>query len=296
MRVLNSAFAAVLIALAVAPNSYAAQILGYQFNDPVGSATAAADGSSAAPTLNIVGPAVIGANGSGVTGQTNDRALDNLAAIGMGGTINNSGGRGTQAADFDAIDGLLKFTVSGWFKTSSTTPIGSNAVLVSNRSGISGFQIYGDPNTPGNLVLAVDNGSNSSSGFGATGEWINFAVTYDGTALQPGPNVFFYVGGINTPLSLVGSGTNTNGSGNDPVSDETAALSFGSRVLFGTVDGDPFDGLLDNIRIYDEVLPLIGINATRLADLQVVPEPATLSLAIVGAAALGIVVMRKRFA
>jgi hypothetical protein len=289
-------FGVLFLGLAFATKTEAGQILGYRFNDLPNSATAAADGASvgSAPTLNVVGPAVIGANGSGVSGQPNDRALDNSAANGMGGTINSSGGRATHSSDFDSIDGLLKFTVSGWFKTSSATPLGSNAVLVSNRSGISGFQVYGDPNTPGNLVLAVDNGSNSSAGFGATGEWVNFAVTYDGTGLQPGPNVFFYAGGINTPLTLVGSGTNTNGSGNDPASDETAALSLGARVLFGEVDADPFDGLLDNLRIYDDIVPLSDLNVARSNDIAAVPEPSTLALAVTSLAAFGIVVLRRR--
>ncbi|WP_428308482.1 LamG-like jellyroll fold domain-containing protein [Lacipirellula sp.] len=276
-------------------HAQSAHLLGYQFNDAQGSAVAVPDGSVAgtAPALNIFGPAVIGASGSGVSGVPSDRALDNSAAASMGGTINSSGGRGTHATDFDAIDGLTSFTIAGWFKTASTSPIGGNAVLVANRSGVSGFSVHGDPNVPGNLVLAVDNNSNSSAGFGATGEWVNFAVTYDGTALQPGPNVFFYAGGINASLALVGSGTNTNGSGNDPVDNEAAALSFGARVLFGTTDADPFDGLLDNFRIWDSVIPLSTLEPLRLSDIAAVPEPASLALATLAGCAV-ILIRRER--
>lgn len=268
-----------------ATDADAGHTLGYLFNDAPGSSTAVADGGAAgsAPALNIIGPGVIGADGSGVSGAAGDRAFDNSAANGMGGTVNSSGGRATHASDFDAIDNLLQFTIAGWFKTAGSAPLGGNAVLIENRSGVSGFRVHGDPNTPGNLVLAVDNGSNSSPGFGATGEWVNFAVTYDGTALQPGPNVFFYAGGINTPLTLVGSGTNTNGSGNDPVSQESAALGIGARVLFGTTDADPFDGLLDNLRIWDEIVPLATLNTVRAND---VPEPASIGLLSLGAIAL----------
>ena len=265
-------------AFAISPATLnAALLLNYGFNDAPGAATAAATGSAAgtAPALGIVSPAVIGANGTGVSGVASDRALNNAAATSMGGTVNSSGGRGTHAADFDTIDGLLKFTVSGWFKTDSTATLGGNAILVANRSGVAGFDLHGDPNVPGNLILAVDNGSNSSAGFGTTQQWVNFAVTYDGTILQPGPNVFFYAGGINAPLTLVGSGTNTNGAGNDPASDETMPLSIGSRVLFGTTDADPFDGLLDNIRIWDDVQPLANLQSLRLSDVGAVPEPAS---------------------
>jgi hypothetical protein len=272
----------------------AAQLLSYQFNDATNSATAAATGTVAgsAPALNIVAPALIGADGSGVSGAPTDRALNNTAATSMGGTTNSSGGRATHAADFESIDNLLKFTVSGWFKTDSTSPLGGNAILVANRSGVAGFDLHGDPNTPGNLILAVDNGSNTSPGFGATQQWVNFAVTYDGTILQPGPNVFFYAGGINTPLTLVGSGTNTNGSGNDPADNETNPLSIGSRVLFGTVDADPFDGLLDNIRIWNDIQPLAALESLRQSDATAVPEPSAIFLAV--CALSGCIATRRR--
>lgn len=273
----------------------AALLLSYGFDDAPGSSTAAATGTLAgsAPALSIVGPAAIGANGSGVSGLATDRALNNTAANAMGGTANSSGGRATHAADFNAIDGLLKFTISGWFKTDSTTPLGGNAILFANRSGVSGVDLHGDPNTPGNLILAVDNGSNSSAGFGATQQWVNFAITYDGTILQPGPNVFFYAGTASSPLTLVGSGTNTNGSGNDPASDETMPLSVGSRVLFGTTDADPFDGFLDNIRIWDDIQPLAALQSLQSIDAGAVPEP-TSFLLLASLAACGIHIRGRR--
>jgi hypothetical protein len=278
------------MACMIASNARATLLLSYGFDDAPNSATAAPGGSLAgsAPALGIVGPAFIGPNGSGVSGTPSDRALDNRAATGMGGTVNSSGGRATHTSDFDGIDGLLKFTVSGWFKTDSTAPVGGNAILVANRSGVAGFDVHGDPNAAGNLILARDNFSVTSPGFGATQQWVNFAVTFDGTILQPGPNVFFYAGGINSPLALVGSGTATNGSGNDPVSNETMPLSIGSRVLFGTVDADPFDGLLDDVRIYDSVQPLAALESQRSLDAGSVPEPSALLLAVFGIAACSI--------
>jgi hypothetical protein len=268
--------------------AHAGLVVGYTFNDP---STLAPIGSAAGvPALGVASPALIGAAGTGVSGIASDRALDNRAATAMGGTVNSSGGQATHAADFAPIDGLLKFTISGWFKTDSTTPVGGNAVLFSNRSGTTGVSLFGDPNAAGNLVLAVDNGSNSSPGFAAAGSWVNYAVTYDGTILQPGPNVFFYAGGINSPLALVGSGTNTNGSGNDPAGDDSAPLTLGARILFGTVDADPFDGLLDNTRVYDEVVSLQSLNAVRLTDTGVIPEPAALATLL----ATGVMLLRRR--
>jgi hypothetical protein len=268
--------------------AHASQLVGYTFNDP--SPLASSGSAVGVPALSIASPAILGASGSGVSGLVGDRALDNRAATSMGGTTNSSGGEALHAADFNGIDALLKFTISGWFKVDSTNPVGGNAMLFANRSGASGVSLFGDPNVNGNLVLAVDNGSNSSAGFGLTGAWVNYAVTYDGTILQPGPNVFFYAGGVGTPLALVGSGTNANGSGNDPASDESVPLTLGARILFGSVDADPFDGLLDNTRLFDEIVPLSTLQALRIADTGVVPEPAILASTI----AAGVVLLRRR--
>lgn len=271
-----------VVALAASSMSNAA-VLEYNFNDP---SPLAAAGSLATGgrSVGLTSPAIVGAAGSGVSGLPSDRALSTVAAASMGGTTNGSGGRAAEMSDINDIDGLLQFTISGWFKTDGNTPLGSNAVLIYNRSGVTGFAVYGDPNIPGNLVLAVDNGANSSAGFGSTAQWVNFAVTYDGTILQPGPNVFFYMGDKYTSLSLVGSGTNTNGSGNDPAGNDTAALSFGARNLFGSLNGDSFDGYLDNLRITDSVLPLAQLEILRAYD--VTPEPATVSMLILAGTAL----------
>jgi hypothetical protein len=281
----TTALAASVVFLSI--TSTHAASLNYQFNDPtplVASGSLGAGGRAVA----LTSPAVIGAAGSGVSGAAADRALNLTAATGMGGTTNGTGGRAAEAADADDIDGLLKFTVSGWFKTDGATPIGNNAVLAYNRSGVAGFAVYGSPTTPGSLTLAVDNGTVDSAGFGATGQWVNFAVTYDGTGLQPGPNVFFYAGSKTSPLALVGSGTNTNGTGNDPADNDSAALSFGARNLFGSLNGDSFDGFLDNFRISDGIVSLSQLEALRAADAGVVaPEPAT--LAALGLLGLGLV-------
>jgi|GEM_PF-4010930 len=279
-----------LSSVALALPAMGSHLLGYGFNTAPGGVVPA-DGSVAgsAPALNIVSPAALGPAGSGVSGAPADLALDNRLANAMGGTANSSGGRATHAADFDSIDGLLKFTIAGWFRTDTLAAIGGNAAVYDNRSGVAGVRVHGDPNTPGNLVLAVDSGSNSSPGFSATQQWVNFAVTYDGTLPQPGPNVFFYAGGIGQPLALVGQGTNTNGSGNDPATNETSPLSIGSRVLFGATDADPFDGFIDNIRVWDTIVPLATLETIRVGD-SVVPEPASLT-ALAGTALL---MLRRR--
>lgn len=271
---------------ALANQASAAQILGYQFNETGTTAAAVGTASSAGtPVLNLqASPSgaatnLHSADGGGVSGLPGDRSFNNTAATAMGGAANSSGGRGLHGADFAAIDNLTSFTISGWFKTDTSTMVGGNAIIVSNRNGVNGFELRGDINANGALLLAVDNGSvSSTTAFGATQQWVSFAVTYDGTAVQPGPNVFFYVGGIAQPFTAAGSGTNITGAADE----DTAVLSIGAtKFAFNNNNLNPFDGFLDNLRIYDNVLSQSQLEAVRLTD---VPEPATLSvLGLLGA-------------
>jgi fibronectin-binding autotransporter adhesin len=273
----------------------AALLLSYDFNET--GTTASAGGSASTggtPVLNFQSgattPDLHGGPGSGVSGVAGDRAFDNTSTVGMGPTTNTTGGRAVHAADFDAIDNLTSFTIAGWFKTDSTTPIGNNALLLSNRSGVAGVDLAGDPNTPGALRLRVDNGGTSSTAaFGATQEWVNFAVTYDGTAAQPNTNVFFYAGNKTTPLVAAGSGVNITGAADQ----DTAPLSIGAlKFAFNNNNTSPFDGFIDNLRIWDSVVPLATLEALRISDAGAVPEPATLSL--LGIVLLAFGVTRRR--
>ena len=112
----------------------------------------------------------------------------------------------------DSLDNLWSFTVCGWLKTTSESLIGGNGCIF-YRSGQ--FEIYapGAPNI-GKLALKVPamSGTNTSdvtvlSGnvYNQPGEWIFYAVTYNGTLAAD--NVKFYIGGEDTKITQAGSGT-----------------------------------------------------------------------------------------
>jgi hypothetical protein len=57
---------------------------------------------------------------------------------------------------------------------------------------------------------------------------------------------------------------------------------------------NPFNGLLDAIRIYGQVQPLEALERTRRLDIGQVPEPSSLALALLAAAGATVFVARRR--
>jgi hypothetical protein len=111
---------------------------------------------------------------------------------------------------------------------------------------------------------------NDSDPFAVTfGEWIHIAATYDNGAIT------YYRNG-----TLLG-GSDTSLFGDDLAA---ARLTIGARL--GGNDGDQTNGLLDGIRVYNEVLSPAAIQAAAIASVRAIPEPSALGLAIFGVACL----------
>lgn len=259
----------------------AAQVLGYRFNETGNSAVADAIGN---PPLNFFNNSGAAADlhagpGSGVSGSTNDRAFDNTASNGI---LTASHGR--HAADFDPIDGFTSFTLSGWFKlpANATESIGRQDALIENGTisvldAPGGFRLRGGAvANSGRLELRVnrDFEVESSADYTEIGQYVNFAVTYDGT--KTSNNVQFFKGTTTSPLALVS--TRTLNAGN--VQPETIPLSIGVTRSSG-LTFNPFNGLLDNIRIFDSIVPLADLEALRFGDVNV-PEPSAALLVLAG--------------
>src|SRR3990172_6665378 len=215
-------------------------ILEYKFNET--GSTAPSTGSNATVLIlkDSSGAAtdLHSADSLGVSGLAGDRAFDNTGSTSMGG----SGGRAEQA-DLAAIDTLKSFTLQGWFKTDGISTLGTNARLFHNFAGSNGFDLYGKSTINGDMTLGVDNGDADTSGaiYGDTQTWIFFAVTYDGTLASN--NVKFYKGsGISTVTQI---GTHTVNK--SAVDNEGTGLGIGNKSGSSNF---PFDGFLDNIRIF----------------------------------------------
>ncbi|EMI28449.1 choice-of-anchor Q domain-containing protein [Rhodopirellula europaea] len=240
-------------------------LLAYSFD---GSGTSATPQGTAAgaPELNFIanGGAAAdlrGGPGSGVSGAADDFAFDNTASNGITGAS-----RGEHAADFDGIDALDAFTLSGWFMLPSTATesIGRQDALIENgviaSSGTpSGFRLRGgDRADSGTLQLTVNGRSavESSDAYTEIGEYVFFAVSYDGTATEE--NVKFYKGTVGSGVQLVDTFSLDAG----PVVNENIPLTIGVTQTSG-LTLNPFNGLLDNIRIDSSAVDVSQLESIR---------------------------------
>jgi hypothetical protein len=211
------------------------------------------------------------ANGKGVSGRPGDRAFDNSISSGMGNK--GDGGRATIVADVDAADDLLSLTLQGWFRAEGAG-ITDLARLITKQAGNTGFLLLG---TGGNLDLEINNVGTTSTGarYADAGEWVFFAVTYDGTATSG--NVRFYRGSRNNIVILLETRTLNQG----------RALANSESITVGNSNGTftrPFDGWLDNVRVFGSKLNSSGaltlrqLEWLRNKDVQNLSEPVALSV------------------
>jgi hypothetical protein len=107
----------------------------------------------------------------------------------------------------------------------------------------------------------------------AIGSWVHIAATYNNGAID------YYLNGN----LLTGSDVSLF---NDDLAG--ARLTIGSRL--GGNDTDQLSGRMDGLRVYDTVLNAAQIQAAAIASVSV-PEPSSITIAAVGAAAL---VRRRR--
>ena len=248
-------------------NTPRASLLSYSFDETGNSAVATGTAASGGdPTLNFLSntgaPADLhGGPGSGVSGDPSDRAFDNTASSGL---FNSS--RGQNSADFDSIDALESFTLSGWYMLPEGTarPIGNSDAIFENgstRSGANagGYRLRaGSGNSASSLRLSV-NGIDTRESlpvFTEIGQYVYFAVSYDSTASSD--NVKFYKGTTAGSVQLVDSLTFNAGS----VRQESIPLTVG--VTPGSLFTGQFNGLLDNLRIDGSVIPAATLESDRL--------------------------------
>jgi hypothetical protein len=204
-------------------------------------------------------------NGGGVSGQPGDRAFDNSASTGMG----NAGEGGiAEAASLPAIHGLLSATLQGWFKSESG-PLNSLARLFDTYASSERDQLTIIGRDNGKLQFLINHAGvvTSNAAYAEVGQWVFFAITYDGT--RTSQNVQFYKGTAIDPVTLVetrtiNQGRSTNHTGLWVGNICPATNDCGTR---------PTDGLMDNFRIFGSttssngVLTLEQLESLRTKDL-----------------------------
>ena len=300
------------IPLLSSSHAWAVPILEYKFNETgntapsTGSDTTSVQFGTNNAGLGYTFPADLhGAAGSGVSEQSGDRAFDNTASTAMGSPgAPGGGGVAIHAADDNSVDDLQSFSAMGWFKSADVFTTGAR--LISSREPTSsgnGFSLFAG-GTPGTLSVTIDNVTvtTATAFFNETNKWVFFAVTYDGTTTSN--NLIVYRGyrnateaGANPLLDDVAI-FSVNEDGDGDIDQDSALFAIGNSNLSETTHSRrPYDGLLDNIRIFGAdtgasgVLLQSELEAIRAAD-AAVPEPNSIVLGLLGG--VSILAFRRR--
>lgn len=242
-----------------------------------------------------------GANQSGVSGLSGDYAFDNSGSTKMGGSgaVNGGtagyGGMAQVTNGSNLLNGSTSFTVQGWYN-GATAPtnyarlieIGTLGIWFQLDGGVTTFQMSARINNPANpaQILGTTDASMKQANV-----WTFFAFTYDGVT----GDARLYGGTDSASVALLASATFATGV---IATNTNQALTLGNST--GNSNQRPFDGLLDNFRVWGEAegssgaLGLAQLEAVRLADLSnsPIPEPSAFAL-LAGFGALGAASLRR---
>ena len=272
------------LAVSLVQTSSATMLVRYTFDEPSGDAidTGAAPGADGMLINNAT-------RTTHTPGGYATQALDLISGAASGA------GNYLDAGNVPKIGGLSQLTLTTWLNL-QTDEGGNDRLLSTQNEGplYEGFAFnLNNPNTgdraAGNfrlyLFLGAEKGfvyAPSDVDTGADNEWKFLAVTYDGT--QTENNLKYYVGGVGTPVTQLGSTQTADGGA---LLASPANFALGHLSWLPTTELAP-PGYMDDARVYDEVLDLAALNGVRLEN---VPEPATMALLGLAGAAL---IRRKR--
>ncbi|MCH8045035.1 MAG: LamG domain-containing protein [Planctomycetes bacterium] len=184
-----------------------------------------------------------------------------------------------QATGYKAplVQGTLDRTYAAWIKTAPTNDQNDGIFgMGTNTGGLKWTIRTQRQNGPvdGNLRVEVNGGYKTGTTVIDDGEWHHIAVTWTDDGTPDVNDALLYVDGV---LETT-----------DAVLDETMNTANGIDVRLGeSVNGRNWDGWLDDMRIYDEVL-----DADAIFALANIPEPSAIVLAAFGL--LGLLCGRRR--
>ncbi len=253
----------------------------YSFDESSGNVVADSVGTAdgTATDLSFV------ASSAGVTGS----------GLGNAGVFNGTTSEVTLGEPASLDLGTGDFTITGWLKMPTNTTMGvfGNKPVFQNINYAGGGWVFeigrGDRSYGGEIFFTVGGGSSSSfnqtqvfsDGRVDDDQWHWVAVT------NSGGNINMYIDGVlQTDTGALVSGTST------ATSPAGTVAQFGAR---GTAQA-LYDGSLDDWRVYDEALSVTAdgngtLTGGALFDVWQVPEPASLSLLMLGT---GAAVLRRK--
>jgi hypothetical protein len=206
------------VTVTVSNTAVSGLIAAYAFDEGTGTTTADATGKAHTGTL---------------TGATWTTTGKNGKALSFNGTSNY-----VTVADANDLDLTTGMTLEAWVRPSALTPSGWNTVVMKEETATTlAYSLYANDGNPWpSITVRVGTADREAIGTSAPplNAWTHLAATYDGANLR------LYVNGVQ-----VGALAQT---GNMVTS--TRALRIGGN----TVWGEYFNGLIDDVRIYNRAL------------------------------------------
>ena len=253
--------------LATASTAQAALVFQMDFND--------ADGNQ-----SLLDRGTTGVTGAFTGNATYSTDVASVNGGGYSGVFDGASGA-ANFGDINALDGLSTMTITAWINMDNAGESGSGRIVQKRDGNTSGFETYYH-STDSELEF-VAKGSPVANGGGAIafGSWTFIAMTYDSVAQQ----ATFY------------TGDGTTLTGPDTVALNKGALGSNSvSLLIGNnaADSRTFDGLIDNVRIYNSVEDAASLaSIMTFDDAAAIPEPSSAAL-LLGLCGLTLTLRRRR--
>jgi hypothetical protein len=215
------------------------------------------------------GTTVADLSGGGRTGTISGATWTTAGRFGNALSFNGSNAWVT-VADANALDLTTAMTLEAWVNPSALN--GWRCVLMKERSGGVAYSLYGNDNAPNPAVTvnvgggAIDQSASGTAALGV-GVWTHLAATYDGATLR------LYVNGVQAGTrALTG-----------PMSVSASPFRIGGNAPWG----EYFQGLIDEVRIYNVARTATEIQADMNAPVDPVPPDTTPPTAPTNLAAAG---------
>ncbi len=203
------------------------------------------DNATAPPPAGLVaaysfdegtGTTVADRSGHNNNGTLNNVAWSQAGVFGSAGSFNGTSTSFVTVPDSNSLDLTNGMTVEAWVRPNALS--GWSTVAFKEQPGNYAYGLYANTGTSrpsANAVTVSDNDLRGTSQI-PLNTWTHLAMTYDGTVLA------LYVNGSQVATML------TNG----PIVTSSGALKIGANGIWG----EPFSGLIDEVRVYNQ--PLTG--------------------------------------
>ncbi len=166
-------------------------------------------------------------------------------------------GDGIDFGNIPAVDDLAQKTIMAWVNAQSFGHEAAASFVVTAGLNVSDGWHFAVNNLGGgigvNTLFFSEHFSGGTAdwtpanGSFSTGSWIHIAVTYDNTSVNNDP--IFYINGV---LSATTETTSPSGT---VVTNSGSKVIVGNRDLTGASFDLTFDGDIEDVRIYDSILP-----------------------------------------